>query len=462
MTASGVSNWNERNTKPSLASWSVWEVYMALKDEHNRPAEALAWLEEMYPKLVAYHDWWLNARDTNKNGIPEYGAAKDITHTIYESDVISGEWGSDAVLDEMKFEYATTTTGETKESGLRQYNERLASGDYTSIYSPAKTAASWESGRDDAAVFGFIDTIDDLQGWSREPTQEEARETDQIGRYANGLNGFVNEYTFTKNADGYWDAVYTDASAANMDKLAIAKKDWEVRFNENTGSDGKLSGYSLMQESVDQASYWYSDNNYLSQIATVLGKTADAQKFADNAAKTKAYINQCMFDTATGYYYDISVDVNNDGAMAAPGECAGKPLVKRGMGPEGWSPLFNKVADQAQADAVVANMLKTEKFNTTIPLGTLAADSPAYGADIYWRGRVWLDQLYFGVRGMDNYGYNKEALAYVDRLFQNAEGLTADRPIQENYNPETGAVQGANNFSWSSAHLYMLYRGFFK
>ena len=61
---------------------------------------------------------------------------------------------------------------------------------------------------------------------------------------------------------------------------------------------------------------------------------------------------------------------------------------------------------------------------------------------------------------MDNYGYGVEARQMVDKLFQNAQGLTESTPIQENYNPETGEVQGANNFSWSAAHLYMLYNGF--
>ncbi|MBU5885594.1 hypothetical protein JVW21_21005, partial [Vibrio cholerae O1] len=55
-----AGNWNERNTKPSLAAWSVMEVYKVTKDK--------AWLEEMYPKLVAYHDWWLRNRDHNGNG----------------------------------------------------------------------------------------------------------------------------------------------------------------------------------------------------------------------------------------------------------------------------------------------------------------------------------------------------------------------------------------------------------
>lgn len=105
----------------------------------------------------------------------------------------------------------------TKESGMKQYNGRLPSGDYTTIYSPAKTAASWESGRDDAAVFGFIDNIDDLQGWGREPTQEGAKLTDQIGRYANQLNGFVNDYIntciFDQATEYYYDiTVHADAN----------------------------------------------------------------------------------------------------------------------------------------------------------------------------------------------------------------------------------------------------------
>lgn len=65
-------NWNERNTKPSLAARSVMEVYNVTKDK--------AWLEEMYPKLVAYHDWWLRNRDHNGNGVPEYGATRDKAH----------------------------------------------------------------------------------------------------------------------------------------------------------------------------------------------------------------------------------------------------------------------------------------------------------------------------------------------------------------------------------------------
>lgn len=73
-------NWNERNTKPSLAAWSVMEVYNVTQDK--------TWLAEMYPKLVAYHDWWLRNRDHNGNGVPEYGATRDKAHNTDNGEML--------------------------------------------------------------------------------------------------------------------------------------------------------------------------------------------------------------------------------------------------------------------------------------------------------------------------------------------------------------------------------------
>ena len=80
--------------------------------------------------------------------------------------------------------------------------------------------------------------------------------------------------------------------------------------------------------------------------------------------------------------------------------------------------------------------------------------------NIYWRGRVWLDQVYFGLVALENYGYKKEANLLLNKLINNAENLKGNGAIRENYNPETGQVQGATNFSWSAAHLLMLHRDF--
>lgn len=42
----------------------------------------------MYPKLVAYHDWWLRNRDHNSNGVPEYGATRDKAHNTENGEML--------------------------------------------------------------------------------------------------------------------------------------------------------------------------------------------------------------------------------------------------------------------------------------------------------------------------------------------------------------------------------------
>lgn len=58
------NNW--RDTKPPLAAWGVWEVFRASKDT--------AFVCEMLPALIRYHEWWYKHRDHDGNGLCEYGS----------------------------------------------------------------------------------------------------------------------------------------------------------------------------------------------------------------------------------------------------------------------------------------------------------------------------------------------------------------------------------------------------
>lgn len=79
-------NWNERNSKPPLAAWSVWNVYQATGD--------IEFLKEMYPKLVDYHNWWYTNRDHDKNGIAEYGAMVHPFNNSDEEIILAAAWES--------------------------------------------------------------------------------------------------------------------------------------------------------------------------------------------------------------------------------------------------------------------------------------------------------------------------------------------------------------------------------
>ncbi|GAA2079680.1 alpha-glucosidase [Streptomyces albiaxialis] len=79
-------NWNERNSKPPLAAWAVWEVYRQTGDR--------AFLREMYPKLTAYQEWWYRNRDHDRDGLAEYGATIDPANKTPEDARLAAAWES--------------------------------------------------------------------------------------------------------------------------------------------------------------------------------------------------------------------------------------------------------------------------------------------------------------------------------------------------------------------------------
>lgn len=84
--STGGGNWNERNSKPPLASWAVWEVYRHGGDR--------AFLREMLPKLTAYQQWWYRDRDHDREGLCEYGATVDPGNATPEDCRQAAAWES--------------------------------------------------------------------------------------------------------------------------------------------------------------------------------------------------------------------------------------------------------------------------------------------------------------------------------------------------------------------------------
>ena len=234
----------------------------------------------------------------------------------------------------------------------------------------------------------------------------------------------------------------------SMDGSLIAAK-WEsgmdnaVRFDEAEILQNGPTAFSLNQESVDLNAYLYLEKMLLSELATSLGLEVDAEDFSNQASILKEKINNQFFDVNDGWYYDTDID--------------GTSMIKV-KACEGWIPLWTKVANQDQADAVRTTMLDTNHFLTKVPLQTLSVShlefNPQKG---YWRGPNWLDQAYFGIQGLRNYGFEKEADQLTLTILEGAEGLLdKGTSIRENYHPVTGEGLNAHNFSWSAAHIIML------
>ena len=193
--------------------------------------------------------------------------------------------------------------------------------------------------------------------------------------------------------------------------------------------------WSMDQESVDLNAYLALECKLLKKFASILGVTFDGPDYSSQVA-------DYFFDKEKGFFFDRRL---KDGSFIQEPGC------------EAYTPLWTEVATADQVKAMLPLLTDTAKFSTYIPFPTVAADNPKYNPRGYWRGPIWLDQTYFAIRGLRNYGYNKMADEYTLQVFDRLQGLKEGAPIHENYGTHTGELLKAPHFSWSSSHLLMLY-----
>lgn len=214
-----------------------------------------------------------------------------------------------------------------------------------------------------------------------------------------------------------------------------------VRFDSAVMLANGAGAWSLNQESVDLNAFLYLEKQCLEQMATILGYREEAIAYNKGLGMIKKRFDD-FFDPIVGYYFDRKLF--NGNLVNIPG-------------PEGWAPLWVKLASAEQSRALKDVILDSLMFNTAMPFPTLNRSHPQFDPmEGYWRGPVWLDQAYFAIAGLRQYGYTVEAAQLEKKLLENASGLLQREPIYENYHPITGAGLNAQNFSWSAAMLLLL------
>lgn len=289
----------------------------------------------------------------------------------------------------------------------------------------------------------YRDTKPPLSAWAVAKIYEKDNDIEFV-KYMYPKLKLYHQFWYAKrdhDQDGLCEYGSTDGS------LVAAK--WEsgmdnaIRFDNSKIVKNGENAYSIDQESVDLNAYLYAEKIFLTQLATALNKNAEAEQFKKDADALKTRIQTQFYDVNDGWFYDTTLD--------------GKTFIK-GEGSEGWTALWANAATQKQAEAVRAKMMNPKKFYTKVPFQTMSADhekfNPLKG---YWRGPNWLDQAYFGVKGLRNYGFNEDAdKATIQILRGGGDILGKGKAIRENYHPLTGKGLNAQNFSWSAAHIIIL------
>ena len=165
------------------------------------------------------------------------------------------------------------------------------------------------------------------------------------------------------------------------------------------------------------------DAEMLANMATVLGKHADAQEFTRVADRCRTLISETLWDESRGLFANRQ---RNGGFV-------------RSLSPTSFYPLLCGAATPEQAARLLEHLSDETTFGGNFVLPNAARNDPAFADNVYWRGRIWPNVNYMVWLGLRRYGFTAEASKLASQsydLFMTS--WSRDRIAAENYNAMTG------------------------
>lgn len=275
-------NWNERNSKPALAAWSVFNVYQQTKD--------LDFLKEMYPKLVAYHNWWYTNRDVDRNGIAEYGGMVSDYHYLYDANgnILEDENGNklfdeDAIIEAAAWESGMDNATRFDKDGngpddigVHVFENKDADGNVVGY------SINQESVDLNAYLYaekGFLKSMAELLGYT-----DDAKKFEEEAEF---VRNYVNENMYDESTGFYYD-LQTNADGSEK-KLLV---------NRGKGTEGWLPLWAKMapQEYADKVVENMVDENKFNLKVPFPTASKDNDKFTPSTYwRGPVWLDQALY-----------------------------------------------------------------------------------------------------------------------------------------------------------------------
>jgi hypothetical protein len=188
----------------------------------------------------------------------------------------------------------------------------------------------------------------------------------------------------------------------------------------------------LVQDALFNTLLCQADRD-LAEIAHVLGE--DPSPFEDRAERTAQAMNRKLWDEEHSTYLDFDL-------------VADRPL--QVYVAAGFLPLYAGIPDEDQAQRMVSSLespcfcLGDENVRA-VP----SYDRHGFGfsPERYWRGPVWVNVDWLLMRGLERYGFDKQA----SYLRQSIINLVENEGFHEYFDPMSGRGHGSGFFSWTAA-----------
>lgn len=169
----------------------------------------------------------------------------------------------------------------------------------------------------------------------------------------------------------------------------------------------------------------------LAKIARAVGE--DPGPFEEGAAKTARAIDEKLWDEGYGIHLDLDLTT-------------GERL--RAYTASGFSPLYAGIPDASRARRMLGVL---EDFGLrakdTCPVPSYDRYGYAFSPVQYWRGPVWVNINWLLLRGLERYGFEREAA----HLRRTTVELVRQEGFHEYFHSTRGYGHGSDFFSWTAA-----------
>ena len=208
---------------------------------------------------------------------------------------------------------------------------------------------------------------------------------------------------------------------------ALAARDESSMDNSPVHDEAVLipQSHTLDCEDVGLNSLLALDGEMLALIAAELGRDGEARRIEARARSLAGRVRESLWDPER----EVFANRLWSGRFVSS------------IAPTSFYPLIAGAASPAQARALLGWMEDPRRFGGRFGLPSVSRDDPAFGDNVYWRGRVWPPLNFLVYQGLRRYGFAAEATALARRSYEMfAAPWRESRHCAENYGARDGAV----------------------
>jgi neutral trehalase len=199
-------------------------------------------------------------------------------------------------------------------------------------------------------------------------------------------------------------------------------------------------------ECLDLTLMVIKEERSLAQMASALGKAAEATDWLKKAENTVKLVNKRMWDDSTGFYYSVNKKDYSFKFMT-------RDLKRQEI--IGFLALWAEAAPKDRAEKLVKALTDTTRFWRKYGVPTLSAKDPWYSPYVdyccKWNGPVWLLWDYMVYEGLKKYGYNDVAKQLAGKMMLCVTTqLSKNHNFWESFSPDNEVLNCPSNYIWDS------------